>query len=61
MNEILIKCMTKEQKKAYNHQAYLKRRDSAREYAKRYYEINKDRIKKQAKKRYKIKCGLICK
>lgn len=61
MNEILIKCMTEEQKKAYNHQAYLKRKDIAKEYAKRYYEKNKERIKKEANKRYKIKCGLICK
>lgn len=61
MNEILIKCMTKEQKKAYNHQAYLKRKDNAREYAKLYYENNKDKVKKEANKRYKIKCGLICK
>lgn len=61
MNEILIKCMTEEQKKVYNHQAYLKRRNKSLEYAKRYYEINKDKIKKEVKKRYKIKCGVICK
>ena len=53
--------MTKEQKKAYNHQAYLKRKESAREYAECYYEKNKEKIKKEANKRYKIKCGLICK
>lgn len=53
--------MTEEQKKAYNHQAYLKRKESAREYAKLYYAKNKDRIKKEANKRYRIKCGVICK
>ena len=58
MKEKLIKCFTKEELKEYRHKRYEKERKQRLEYQKNYYEKNKEIIQKQARNRYRVKCGL---
>lgn len=58
LNDKLFKTFTPEEIKEYNHRRYEKDRESRLKYQKEYYQKNKSRIKENANKRYKIKCGL---
>ena len=58
LNEKLFKTFTPEEIKEYNHRRYEKARESRLAYQKEYYQKHKARIKENANKRYRIKCGL---
>ena len=58
MKEKLIKCFTPEDWKKYNHDRYEREKQTRLEYQREYYQKNKNRIKKKAGERYRIKCGL---
>lgn len=58
LNEKLFKTFTSEELKEYNHRRYEKDRESRLKYQKEYYQKHKARIKENANKHYRIKCGL---
>ena len=58
LNDKLFKTFTPEEIKEYNHRRYEKARETRLKYQKEYYQKHKARIKENANKRYRIKCGL---
>lgn len=51
----MIKCMTKEERKVYDHEKYLRRQEKAKAWQKAYYEAHKEEIKRKANLRYRHK------
>lgn len=58
MKDKLMKCFTKEEWKEYRHKRYEKEKESRLDYQREYYQQHKQKIQKQARNRYRIKCGL---
>ena len=58
LKDKLFKTFTPEELKEYNHRRYERDRESRLKYQKEYYQKHKARIKENANKHYRIKCGL---
>lgn len=54
----LIKQFTAEDWKQYNHKRYELDKDYRLQYQKQYYQQHKIELRKKARNRYRIKCGL---